>query len=210
MPPARLSKQRCDPVADLVWQRAWLPGAVVVSDERAPAVRDQAIVGLDPHLEAQPETRPLHLQRPYPGADLVPEERRRAVRDVALREDEPEGPAAAGCVPGERVAEPVDPRGLEEAQELHVVHVLHGVEVAEPHPLHHREAVPPGLGAQRERRSGIWIRARALTRNQNSAPQGTRTATQMRTVVRLLAFSASSEKNSIAITRTACIPSTAQ
>src|SRR5205085_2818919 len=210
MPPGRLSKQWCDPVADFVGQRARRAGAVVVSYQRPPAVRHQPVVGLDPHLEPQPEAGALHLERADPGADLVPEERRRAIRDVALREDESERPAAAGSVARERVAEPVDPSGLEEAQELDVVHVLHRVEVAEAHPLHRREPVSPALGAQRGRRSGIWILASALTRNQNSAPHGASTAMQMRTVVRLLAFSASSEKNSIAITSTACIPSTAQ
>jgi hypothetical protein len=60
---------------------------------------------------------------------------------MALGEDEPELLRAIGRVLREEVGDVLDPRGLEEAEELDVVEVLHRVEIAEPHPLHHREAL---------------------------------------------------------------------
>src|SRR3954451_7514659 len=153
---------------ELVRNRLGLPLCVVVAHEHAVALGHEPVVGFRTHLELEPDARALQLARPHPRADLLVVERGRAVPDVALGEDEPERLAARGRAPGDDRADVVDPRGLEEAQELHVVHVLHGVEVAEAHALHHREA--PVLTAHSAWLSGggIWIRAIALTRNQNS------------------------------------------
>src|SRR4051794_39900849 len=139
---------------------------VVVAHQHAVAVGDQPPIVVRPHLESELEARACELARPHEGADLLVEERRRAVGDVALGEDEPELLPPGRSTLRKEGADEVDSRRLEEAQELDVVHVLHRVEVAEAHALDHREPAVLAHGF----RSGIWIRAIALTRNQNSVP----------------------------------------
>src|SRR3954471_9923435 len=191
---------------ELVRNRLRLALRVVVAHEHAVALGHQAVVGLRAHLELEPDARALELARPHVRADLLVVERRRAVRDVALGEDESEGLAARGSAARDDGADVVDPRGLEEAEELDVVHVLHGVEVAEAHPLHHRE---PPVRAQ-GLRSGICMRAIAFTRNQNRVPAAPITTSVTSTATRLLAIRSSTEKSTIANASTACRTTTAQ
>src|SRR3954447_4196607 len=180
---------------------------VVVADERAPAVGHEPVVCLGAHLEREPQRRALELARPDVGADHVAEEGGCFVGDVALGEDEAELPALCRRVVGRELDHVVDPGGLEEAQELDVVHVLHRVEVAEAHALEGREGV---VGPHRRGRSGIWMRAITLTLNQNSAPAG---ITIARTMSADLRFSARSRKRERITSRrpsSASSPSTAQ
>src|SRR4051794_34419360 len=109
---------RLDPLAQLGRDRARLARFVVVPDEGSPAVRHEPVVAVRAHLEPEPERRALELRRPDPGADPVAEERRRAVRDVALGEDEPELAPLRRRVVGRELKHVVDPRGLEEPEEL--------------------------------------------------------------------------------------------
>src|SRR3954453_18861274 len=154
-----VSKLRLDALANSLRQRLRLARGVVVTDQHSPPVGDPAAVAVDDHLEVDPDRRATYLARPDVGADLLVEECRRAEVDVGLGEDEAELLAVAGRVSGDHPPDVVDPSGLEEAQELDVVHVLESVEVAPPHALHDREAAV----VAHVRRSGIWIRASALT-----------------------------------------------
>src|SRR5438552_4048115 len=154
--------------AHLVGDRQRLAGRVVVAHEHAVALGDEPVVAVAAHLELEPEARPAQLARPDEDADVLVERRRRAVVDVALGEDEPEPAPASGRVAGQRPLHVRDPRCLEVAQELDVVEVTHRVEVAEAHALDDREVA--------HRLTGIWIRAIALTRNQNSVPARAMTA----------------------------------
>src|SRR6059058_3577256 len=169
---------RLYPFAQHVRDRPRFTRLVVVSDERAPAVGHKAILALGAHLEGEPERRALQLARPDVGADLVAEERGRPVGDVALREDEPELAPGRWRVLGRELEHVVDPRGLEEAQELHVVHVLHRVQVAESDSLDGGEALTQRRGSGR---FGIWFRAIALTSFQKSQPERPITATETST-----------------------------
>src|SRR3954454_312900 len=177
---------------------------VVVADERAPAVGHEPVVAVDPHLEAEPQRRALQLARPDVGADHVAEEGRRPVGDVALGEDEAELAPLRRRVLGRELQHVVDPRGLEEAQELDVVHVLHRVEVAEAHPLDGGEA------RHRCGLCGIWMRAIDLTSFQNRTPETTITATAIATDFTFSAVVSSSAKMTITSPSRASMPSTAQ
>src|SRR5262252_6914237 len=81
------------PLAQHVWHGLGPARAVVVAHEHAVAVRDQAVVRVDAHLELQPDARAPQLAGPDPGPHLLAVVRRRAVADVALGEDEAEPPA---------------------------------------------------------------------------------------------------------------------
>src|SRR5436305_4018056 len=177
---------RLDPRAQLVGNGSRLSRLVVVADERAPAVCDEPIAALGAHLEAELERRAPQLTRPDVGADLVAEEGRRAVGDVALGEDEAELPAVRGRVVGRELEHEVDPGGLEEPEELDVVHVLHRVEVAEADALERAEGARRTLRAHRRRsgRLGIWMRAIAFTSFQKSNPETRITATAISTAFR--------------------------
>src|SRR5689334_12604502 len=200
------------PAAQLVRDGPRFAGAVVVADEHAVAVRDQAIVGVDAHLELEPDARAAQLAWPDEGPHLLAVVRGRAVADVALGEDEPEL-AAARLVLGRDCRQVVDPRGLEEAQELDVVHVLHRVEVAEADALHHREGglgrAPVPLGV-RHSGSGICIRAMAFTSFQNSRQAGPRMATTITMSIAVDARRASTATTTISSARITCISRTAQ
>src|SRR3954468_22620233 len=106
---------RLDPFPQFVRNRPRLTRLVVVADERAPAVRDDALVALGAHLEAELERRALEFCRPDVGADQVAEERGRPVGDVALREDESELPALRRRMVGREPEHVVDAGGFEEA-----------------------------------------------------------------------------------------------
>src|SRR3954454_20968870 len=140
---------RLDPFPQFVRNRPRLTRLVVVADERAPAVRDDALVALGAHLEAELERRAPQLRGPDVGADQVAEERGRPVSDVALREDVSELTALRGRVVGRELEHVVDPGRLEEAQELNVVHVLHRVEVAEADALNTGETLLHGARRRR-------------------------------------------------------------
>src|SRR5256714_11863204 len=198
---------RLDPFAQRVRDRPRFARLVVVSDERAPAVCDQPVVALGAHLERQLQGRALQLARPDVGADLVAEERRCPVGDVALGEDQAELPALGWRVVGRDLQHVVDPRRLEEAQELDVVHVLHRVEVAEADSLEGGEAPAQRRGSGR---FGIWMRAIALTSFQKSQPERPITATETSTACRFSAVASSSAKMMITRPSSASIPSTAQ
>src|SRR4051794_15793471 len=131
--------------------------------------------------------------------------------------NEAELPAATRVVLWEDPHQVVDPRGLEEAQVLDVVHVLHRVEVAEAHSLHHREG-GRGWAAVRSvavahsgcSGGGICRRAIAFTSFQNSAPAGRITARRMTAVATVDALSRITARITIRIARIASMPSTAQ
>src|SRR3954451_5012994 len=180
---------------------------VVVADERAPALGHEPVVALGAHLEGEPEARALQLGRPDVRADHVAEERGRPVADVALGEDEAELPALGRRVLGRELDHVVDSRGLEEPQELDVVHVLHRVEVAEADALDGGEALAHRRGWGRW---GICMRAIARTLNQNSAPAGTMMATAMSADFTFSARSRKSERITISSPSSASSPSTAQ
>src|SRR6476469_2064687 len=87
-----------DPLSQHVRDRLRVARAVVVADERAPALGHQAVIPVGAHLEREPERRPLQLARPDVRADHVAEEGGRPVADVALGEDEAELPSLGGRV----------------------------------------------------------------------------------------------------------------
>src|SRR3954453_10906554 len=198
---------RLDPLGQDVRDRARFAPLVGVPDERSPPVGHEPLVGFGAHLEGELQRRALELARPDVGADLVAEERRGLVRDVALGEYEAELPALCGRVVGRELQHVVDSRRLEEAQEFHVVHVLHRVEVAEADALHDREALAHLRGSGR---FGIWMRAIALTSFQKSQPDSTITATETSTACRFSAVASSSAKMMITRPSSASMPSTAQ
>src|SRR5919197_427661 len=204
-----VNELRLQPAAQLFGHRLRLAGAVVVSHKNAVAVGHQPAVRLAAHLKLEADAGAPQLTRPDPCSDLLAVVRGRAVADVALGEDEAEA-SAARVVGGRDGGHVVDPRGLEEAQELDVVHVLKRVEVAEANSLNHREgvvrrgAVPLGL---RHRRSGIWIRAIAFTSFQNRTPAGTRIATTMTMSSAFDALSASTATITMSSARIACMRS---
>src|SRR5438067_6877662 len=121
-----------------------------------------------------------------------------------------------GFVLGEDAHQVVDPRGLEEAQVLDVVHVLHRVEVAEAHALHDREgalgrsAVRAVAVAHSRCSGGICKRAIAFTSFQNRTPAGRMIASRIRAVAIVDALSRSTARITIRIARIASMPSTAQ
>src|SRR3954468_717900 len=199
---------RLHPLAQLVGNGSRLARLVVVADERSPAVGHEPVVALGAHLEAELERRSIQLRRPDVGADQVAEERRRAVGDVALGEDEAELPAPRRSVVGRELQHVVDAGGLEEPEELDVVHVLHGIEVTEADALDGGEALCGHLRGSG--RFGIWIRAIALTSFQKSQPEAPITATDMRTAWRFSAVASRSAKMMITRPSSASMPSTAQ
>src|SRR5438132_5734361 len=199
-------RHNIDAPPELLGDRPGFALGVVVADEHPVPVGDQAAVALGAHLEAELQARPGELARPHEGPDLLVEERRRSVVDVALGEDEAELVLGRRLAARHERAYEVDSCGLEEAQELDVVQVLQRVQVAEADTLDHREPLVRGHG----RRSGIWMRAIALTRNQKSVPEAAITDTVRITAATLLAISRRMLKSTIVNASTACRTTTAQ
>src|SRR3954465_14208429 len=187
----RSGDRRLDLAAHGVRDRLRPARLVVIADERAPALGHQPVFVLGAHLEGEPEARALQLGRPDVRADQVAEERGRPVGDVALGEDEAELPPLGRRVLGRELDHVVDSRGLEEAQELDVVHVLHRVEVAEA------DALDGGEARHRCGLCGIWMRAIDLTSFQNRTPETTITATAIATDFTFSAVVSSSAKMTI-------------
>src|SRR3954453_1500849 len=141
-------------LAETAGQRGRPAGGVVVADQRAPAVGQQAIAHL--HLEVHAEARALDVARADGRREDLVVVARRAVVDMALREDQAEVVGRRRVVVGRDRPQVLDPRRLEEAQELDVVQMPHGIEVAEADALLVNEHRPDPRRA-RPRVVSYWL-----------------------------------------------------